>query len=160
MVAEAVEDIMEAVEDMPAVVNKAGGPLWHIGEKTLSKEPLAMATKQDDPVWGDFVNWILQGLLTAEEKGVTRADILDVEEEYEEKAGGAEAGADHEEPGMPLTIFSGFGTDHDMMFNIAVKTVGNFAEIWDRNLGGKLPRTGLNVLNTEGAPQFYPHPGV
>ena len=141
MGAEAVEEIMDAVEGMPAVVNKASGPMWHVGTKTLSKEPLAMASKQDDPVFADFANWVLQGLLAAEEKEITRTDIpdLDLEEEHEEEAGGAEehgeADEDHEEPELPLTVFSGFSDDHDIMFNIAVKCVGNFGEMWEKNLG-------------------------
>lgn len=136
MVADAVEEIMDAVEEMPAVVNKASGPVWHVGTKILSKEPLAMASKQDDPIFADFVNWILQSLFAAEEKHITSSDIPDLEEKHDEEAGGAEeAGEDNEQPDMPLTVFSGFGNDHDIMFNIAVKTVGNFGEMWERNLG-------------------------
>ena len=136
MVADAVEEIMDAVEEMPAVVNKASGPVWHVGTKILSKEPLAMASKQDDPIFADFVNWILQSLFAAEEKHITSSDIPDLEEKHDEEAGGAEeADEDNEEPDMPLTVFSGFGNDHDIMFNIAVKTVGNFGEMWERNLG-------------------------
>lgn len=136
--AEAVEEIMDAVEGMPAVVNKASGPMWHVGTKILSKEPLAMGSKQDDPIFADFVNWILQGLLAAEERGVKSTDIPDLEE-HEEEAGGAEehgeADENHEEPELPLTAFSGFGHGHDIMFNIAVKCVGNFGEMWEENLG-------------------------
>lgn len=161
MVAEAVEEIMEAVEGMPAVVNKASGPLWHVGAKILSKEPLAMASKQDDPIFADFVNWILQGLMAAEERGVKSSDIPDLEEEHEEEeAGGAEehgeSDEDHEEPDLPLTIFSGFGHDHDIMFNIAVKTVGNFGEMWEKHLGkyyvGK--RDCFRMLVLQSGPSF------
>src|SRR5690606_8415483 len=49
-----------------------GGPhsLLILAE-TLSKEPLAPATRSDDPRWSDLVTWIVLGMIAAEELGVT-----------------------------------------------------------------------------------------
>jgi len=40
---------------------------YAVGENLYSKEPLALVTTEEDPTWSDFVNWVVQGLLAAEE---------------------------------------------------------------------------------------------
>ena len=41
----------------------------------LSKEPLATATVNGDPVWADAVRWITYALMQAEESGITQANV-------------------------------------------------------------------------------------
>jgi len=117
---------------MPEEMNKAASG-WQIGTTTYSKEPLAMVTREDDPAFSDFVNWVLQGLMSAEEQGITDA-------------------------ATPMKEFSGFGEEHTQMFNSAVAAVGNYGQIYERNMEKMLPRGGLNMLNTDNDPQQYPHP--
>mmetsp|Transcript_22792 Transcript_22792/g.47345 ORF Transcript_22792/g.47345 Transcript_22792/m.47345 type:complete len:238 (+) Transcript_22792:855-1568(+) len=133
--------MMEVGGDMdPAEVSRSA-PGWHIGANTYSKEPLAMVTREDDPQFSDFVNWVLQGLMTAEEQGITAADF-------------AEAAPDD----TPMKLYSGFGDEYETMFKMSVATVGNYGEIYERHLQEIMPRSGLNMLNTDNVAQQYPHP--
>ena len=43
------------------------GEDYVLGSKTHSKEPIAIVTRNNDPQWSDFCNWILQALFSAEE---------------------------------------------------------------------------------------------
>lgn len=52
-------------------VNELEG--YTISGKRVSKDPLALVTKQDDAQWVDFVYWIVGATFCAEENGITRA---------------------------------------------------------------------------------------
>lgn len=45
---------------------------YAVGTTLFSKEPLALVTREEDPTWSDFVNWVIQGLLAAEEQEFTQ----------------------------------------------------------------------------------------
>ncbi|WP_017304862.1 amino acid ABC transporter substrate-binding protein [Spirulina subsalsa] len=119
-------------------------------EITLSKEPLAPATVQNDPAWFDVVKWVTFGLMEAEELGITQANI-------EEKL---------QSPDPRIRLFLGIegnlgedmGLSHDFMVNV-VKAVGNYGEIYERNLGRdspfNLPR-GYNALWKDGGLMYSP----
>jgi general L-amino acid transport system substrate-binding protein len=110
---------------------------YAVGVNRFSKDPLALVTRQDDFQWTQFVNWIVQALIYAEENGINQ-----------DTAGE-----------MPLVEF--FGPDFSRMFQHAVAAVGNYAELYDRNAGGDIERGGLNTLNVLlSGPQHYPFPGV
>lgn len=47
------------------------GP-YEVGDILYTKEPLALVTTEEDATWSDFVNWVIQGLLAAEEQGFTQ----------------------------------------------------------------------------------------
>jgi len=118
---------------------------------TMSKEPLAGVVYQGDPVWADVVRWVIYGLLNAEEYGVTSANVdemLASEDPNIRRLLGVEG-----ELGAKL------GLPNDFMVAV-IKAVGNYGEIYDRNLGPDtpfaLPR-GLNALYTQGGIQ-YPVP--
>eukprot|EP00547_Thalassionema_nitzschioides_P000096 CAMPEP_0194210154 /NCGR_PEP_ID=MMETSP0156-20130528/8050_1 /TAXON_ID=33649 /ORGANISM="Thalassionema nitzschioides, Strain L26-B" /LENGTH=1146 /DNA_ID=CAMNT_0038937467 /DNA_START=37 /DNA_END=3477 /DNA_ORIENTATION=- len=97
-----------------------------IGNNMFSKEPLALVTRQDDPLWSGFVNHVLQALMAAERENITQSSA---------------------ESFYNTTLF---GDEYESMFINAIKAVGNFAELHDRNLKGVIPRDGLNLLNTKG----------
>ena len=44
----------------------------------ISKEPLGPATRQGDDQWSDIVTWVLNATITAEEKGVSSANVDDM----------------------------------------------------------------------------------
>jgi general L-amino acid transport system substrate-binding protein len=117
---------------------------------TMSKEPLAGAVAQGDPVWADAVRWIFYGLVNAEEYGVTSAntnDMMSSENANVRRLLGVEG-----EMGAKL------GLDNDFMVK-ALTAVGNYGEIYDRNLGPDTPyqlERGLNALWTEGGLQYAP----
>lgn len=117
---------------------------------TMSKEPLAGAVAQGDPQWADAANWVVFGLLNAEEYGITSANV------------DAMLGSDDPNIrrilGVEGDLGAKLGLSNDFMVNV-IKAVGNYGEIYDRNLGPAtpfaLPR-GLNALYTEGGIQYAP----
>jgi general L-amino acid transport system substrate-binding protein len=105
---------------------------------TMSKEPLGPVWAQGDQQWGDLVRWVVNGVIIAEELGVTQANV-------EQMASGT---ADNPEVGRLLGTEGQFGSllglDADFMVNV-IKAVGNYGEIYDRNLGPTgtdIPREG------------------
>lgn len=119
-------------------------------EVTMSKEPLAGAVFQGDPAWADVVRWVIFGVIEAEESGVTGANVdemLATENPVIRRLLGVEG-----ELGAKL------GLGNDFMVPV-LKQVGNYSEIWDRNLGPdtpfSLPR-GLNAQWTDGGLLYAP----
>ncbi|HYZ33773.1 MAG TPA: amino acid ABC transporter substrate-binding protein [Crenalkalicoccus sp.] len=116
----------------------------------ISKEPHAPVVRHGDDQWFDIVRWTMFALFTAEELGVTRANAdQQVESPNPEVRRLLGAAGDH----GPL-----MGLDRRWAYN-AIKAVGNYGEIFERNLGMaspvKLPR-GLNDLWTRGGLIYAP----
>ena len=117
----------------------------------ISKEPLGPVVRHGDSQWGDVVRWTYFALLIAEEKGVTSANVEEVlasstDEEVKRLLGASgEMGAK-------------MGLDNDA-FKRAIAAVGNYGEIFSRNIGEgttiNLAR-GLNALWTQGGLQYAP----
>jgi general L-amino acid transport system substrate-binding protein len=121
-----------------------------IMDVTMSKEPLAGAVRQGDPAWADVVRWVVFGLIEAEEYGVTSANIEEMK-------------ASEEPTIQRLLGVSGdmglqLGLDNEFMVR-ALAAVGNYGEIYTRNLGPDtpfdLPR-GQNSLYSEGGLLYSP----
>ena len=123
----------------------------------LSKEPLAPATVQGDPAWADAVRWVVYALFEAEEQGITQANV-------EQKL--AEAKADPKLAdrrrllGVEGNLGSQLGLPDDFVVK-AIAAVGNYGEIYRRNLGEESPlrlERGANRLAGDGgllqAPPF------
>ncbi len=116
----------------------------------ISKEPLAPVVRQGDDTWFKFARWVYFALLDAEELGVTQVNVdemLTSENPSIKRLIGVEG-----DFGTPL------GLDKDWAYRI-IKLVGNYGEIFARNLG---PDTnmglerGLNALWTNGGIQYAP----
>jgi general L-amino acid transport system substrate-binding protein len=117
----------------------------------ISKEPLGPVVRHGDSQWGDVVRWTYNALLIAEEKGVTSANVEEVaasttDEEVKRLLGtSGEMGAK-------------MGLDNDA-FKRAIAAVGNYGEVFSRNIGEgttiNLAR-GLNALWTQGGLQYAP----
>ena len=97
-----------------------------------------MVTRKDSPSWSDVANWVLRALIQAEVLGVTR-DTADYELPY-------------------LEYSTSIGID----FTSALRTVGNYGEIYDRHMEAIVPRKALNVLYSnnvnESSGLHYSHP--
>jgi general L-amino acid transport system substrate-binding protein len=132
-------------------MTKMADPSEHmILEDTMSKEPLAGAVFQGDPAWADAVRWIVNGLIEAEESGVTSQNINEMlasENPTIKRLLGVEG-----EMGAKL------GLANDFMVQTLTQ-VGNYGEIYDRNLGPdtpfNLPR-GVNALWSQGGLLYTP----
>ena len=117
----------------------------------ISKEPLGPVVRHGDNNWGDIVRWTYYALLIAEEKGITSANVEEVmasttDEEVKRLLGASgDMGAK-------------FGLDN-AAFKNAIAAVGNYGEIFSRNIGEgttiNLAR-GLNALWTQGGLQYAP----
>jgi general L-amino acid transport system substrate-binding protein len=116
----------------------------------ISKEPLGPVVRQGDDQWFNVVKWVHFALLNAEELGVTQANVDEM------KAGENQdirrlLGADG-------TFGEAIGLTNDWAANL-IKAVGNYGEIFDRNVGAgsKLGiARGLNALWTKGGIQYAP----
>jgi general L-amino acid transport system substrate-binding protein len=116
----------------------------------ISKEPLGPATRHGDDQWSDIVTWVLNALVTAEEKGVNSANIDSMKSSKDPEVLrllGVE-GSQGEELGL----------SRDWAYNM-IKSVGNYGEIFERNIGVNTPiglERGLNALWTNGGLQYSP----
>lgn len=111
---------------------------------TLSKEPLAPSVLQGDPQWHDIVTWVVYGLMNAEEYGVTQANV-------QEKLSSTDPNV-RRLLGAEGELGKGLGLDNDFMVKV-LTAVGNYGEIYNRNLGPDTPINiprGPNALYTEG----------
>jgi general L-amino acid transport system substrate-binding protein len=107
----------------------------------MSKEPLAPAVAQGDEKWGDVVHWVVYGLIQAEELGITSENVdsfLTSEDPVVRRLLGVEG-----------ELGSKLGLSNDFVYR-AIKLVGNYGEIYDRNLGPYNLARGQNNLWTNG----------
>ena len=129
-----------------------GGPeALTIMDVTMSKEPLGPVVADGDDAWADAVNWAVYATIQAEEFGLTSDNIGEGSEDPEIQRFLGEA-----VEGEPFD--AGLGLPDDFAVQV-VTQVGNYAEIYDRNVGEgsalELPRD-FNALWTDGGLQFAP----
>jgi general L-amino acid transport system substrate-binding protein len=116
----------------------------------LSKEPQGPVVRQNDAAWFDIVKWSLYAMIDAEELGISSKNVdemrisnqLDLKQFF----------------GLHGSTGSGLGLRNDWAEQI-VRQVGNYGEVFDRNLGlqGGIGLTrGLNKLWTRGGLQYAP----
>ncbi len=107
----------------------------------ISKEPLGPATRRGDEQWTAVVRWTLNALILAEELGVTQANVGDRAEAAREPQVRRLLGVEGDfgpRLGLPKT----WAAD-------AVKGVGNYGEVFDRNLGSQSPLDLARGLNAQ-----------
>jgi general L-amino acid transport system substrate-binding protein len=129
------------------------GPLV-ILDDIMSKEPLAPAVLDGDSDWYDAVNWTVNGIILAEELGVTSENVQDEAANPSNPQIGNLLGAPTEE-GAPFD--PGLGLEPDFMVGV-LTAVGNYGEIFERHVGkdGLGLERGLNALWTDGGLQYAP----
>ncbi len=118
--------------------------------ETLSKEPLAPMVRHGDSQWEDIVRWVVYATFLAEELGVNSENVDSMMESADPNIRRL-VGADGE-------FGAKIGLDNDWSYNV-IKMVGNYAEIYDRNLGPDtdfyIPR-GLNRSWVDGGLLYSP----
>jgi general L-amino acid transport system substrate-binding protein len=111
----------------------------------ISKEPLAPLVRRGDDEWFAIVKWVPNALIEAEEAGVGQGNVDQLKASSKDPAVQRLLGVS-EDTGKLL------GLDKEWAYR-AVKAVGNYGEIFERNVGQKstlkLPR-GANRLWTQG----------
>ena len=109
----------------------------------ISKEPLAPLVAHGDNQWKDIVTWVVYGLISAEEYGITQENAADLAANSEDPNIQRILGATGETGGM-------LGLENTWMLD-AISAVGNYGEIYDRNLGETLSlERGINAQWTDG----------
>ena len=118
----------------------------------ISKEPLGPMVRRGDDEWFAIVKWVIYGLLEAEEYGVTQANVDQLKTTTTDPVVQRILGTT-EDTGKLL------GLDKEWMVR-AIKTTGNYGEIFERNVGPKsplgLPRGVNNQWNKGGLMYAFP----
>lgn len=114
---------------------------------TMSKEPLGPVTMNNDSQWFDVVKWVTYGLIQAEEFGITQANVAEIATSSDSKDVKSFLGVEGD-------FGNQLGLENDFMLN-AITAVGNYGEIYERNIGDGIPR-GLNKLWNDGGLMYSP----
>jgi general L-amino acid transport system substrate-binding protein len=117
----------------------------------VSKEPLGPLVRHGDNEWGDIVRWTLNLLISAEELGITSANVAELAE-----------GTDNPEINRMLgtegNLGEMLGLSADWGVNV-IAAVGNYGEIFEGNIGENTPiglARGLNAQWTDGGLLYSP----
>ncbi|CAN5505134.1 amino acid ABC transporter substrate-binding protein [soil metagenome] len=124
-------------------------------EEVMSKEPLGPVAPLGDDEWFNVVKWVVYATIEAEEQGIDSTNVADMVETSENPVvqrllGVTPEGTDPFE--------SGLGLEPDWVVTM-IGAVGNYAEIYDRNLGPGTPfdlERGLNSLWTDDGLLYAP----
>ncbi|AWN49426.1 amino acid ABC transporter substrate-binding protein [Methylobacterium terrae] len=117
----------------------------------ISKEPLAPAVRQGDAQWFDIVRWTHYAMINAEEAGITQANVDQMAKS-----------SDNPDIKRILGTEGKYGADLGLTNDWAhrvIKLVGNYGEVFERNVGQGSPlkiQRGLNALWSKGGLQYGP----
>jgi general L-amino acid transport system substrate-binding protein len=116
----------------------------------ISKEPLAPAVRHGDNQWKDVVNYAVLAMIEAEELGITSKNVDEMMSSTDPKI----------QRFLGVTAGNGkaLGLDEKWAYNI-VKQVGNYSEVFERNVGVATPlmlKRGLNALWNNGGLMYSP----
>jgi general L-amino acid transport system substrate-binding protein len=123
---------------------------YSILPEIISKEPLAPAVRHGDNQWKDIVNYAVLALLEAEELGITSKNIDEMMKSTDPRV----------QRFLGVTPGNGkaLGLDEKWAYNI-IKQVGNYGEVFERNVGVKtslMLERGLNALWNSGGLMYSP----
>ena len=108
--------------------------------EVISKEPLGPAVRKGDPEWADVVRWVLFALVNAEEEGHSRERFA------------------KSKPSLSAVPALSSRLPRDW-YEKVIGLIGNYGEIFDRNLGKDTPlgiERGANALWTQGGLLYAP----
>lgn len=136
---------------LAAIRTAFADPAEHvILEERISKEPLAMAVRHGDDQWLDIVRWSFYALVEAEELGITQANV--------DEMLNSQIPAIRRLLGQSGDHGPMMGLDRRWAYNI-IKALGNYGEIYERNLGPSTPiglQRGVNNLWNRGGLMYVP----
>jgi general L-amino acid transport system substrate-binding protein len=118
--------------------------------EVISKEPLGPVVRQGDDAWLNIVKWTLFAMINAEENEVTAANVDDMKKSTNPKV--------LRLLGMEGVKGKGLGLNDDWAYQV-IKQVGNYGEVFERNVGRDSPLKidrGLNALWNKGGILYAP----
>jgi len=116
----------------------------------ISKEPLAPVVRHGDDQWYDIVNFSVLAMIAAEELGITSKNVDEMLKSKDPKI--------QRFLGVSAGNGKALGLDEKWAYNI-VKQVGNYGEVFERNVGVNTPlklERGLNAQWTNGGLMYAP----
>ncbi len=116
----------------------------------ISKEPLGPVVRQGDDGWFNIVRWTFFAMLNAEEMGVTSKNVDEMKKSTKP--------AIRRLLGLEGLKGKSLGLSDDWAYQI-IKQVGNYGEVFERNVGMDSPlkiKRGLNALWKNGGIQYAP----
>jgi len=116
----------------------------------ISKEPLAPAVRHGDNQWKDIVHYSVLAMINAEEFGITSKNVDEMLKSKNPKI--------QRFLGVSPGNGAALGIDEKFAYNI-IKQVGNYGEVFERNVGVNTPlgiERGLNALWTNGGLMYSP----
>ena len=123
------------VSQLASLRTTLANPQEHlIMPEVISKEPLSPLVRHGDNQWKDIVTWVINGLIAAEEYGITAANVLEMKEKSNNPVIQRMLGKSGD-------TGSYLGLDKDWLVR-AIQAVGNYSEIYNRHFG---PSTKLNI---------------
>jgi len=124
-------------------------------DEIISKEPLGPAYLENDSKWADVVDWTVFATFTAEEFGITQANIDEFLGSNDPRVQRFLGVGDNKSGEL-------IGLDNDFAVNV-IRAVGNYGEIYERNVGADTPLQidrqaglGLNLLWRDGGLIYAP----
>lgn len=144
-------DVSQLVSLRSNYPDSEGGPeALRLLPDVFSKEPLAPAVKDGDTKWFDAVNWAVLATIQAEEFGITSSNVdsfLNSENPDVRRFLGVEVDGNVTDPSLGLPT--------DFAYQV-VKQVGNYGEIFERNLTPLGLQRGPNSIWQEGGLLYAP----
>lgn len=116
----------------------------------VSKEPMGPLVREGDSQWFDIVRWTVFAMINAEELGVNSANVDELK--------GSQTPAIRRLLGEEGDFGKRLGLDPEWAYRVIAR-VGNYAEVFERNLGGGSPLNiarGINALWNDGGILFAP----
>jgi len=118
--------------------------------EVISKEPLGPVIRHGQSQWGDVARWTLFTLIDAEELGITSKNVDQMKKSKNPEV--------LRILGVEGKMGEQLGLSRDWAYNL-IKMVGNYSEIYERNVGPKTPlklERGLNALWSKGGILYAP----
>ena len=116
----------------------------------ISKEPIAPVVRFGDDQWLEVVNWVFRAPIQAEELGIDRANVSKFAQSADPTI--------RRFLGLDPGVADAFGLDARWPYRV-IEALGNYGEIFERNLGADTPLgmdRGLNRLWTNGGLLYSP----
>jgi general L-amino acid transport system substrate-binding protein len=123
---------------------------YEILTEVISKEPLSPAVRHGDDAWYDIVSFVIYALIEAEELGVTSQNVDEKLEALDPRI--------RRLLGVVEGNGKALGLSEKWAYQI-IKVLGNYGEIFERNIGQGSPlklERGLNKLWNDGGLMYAP----